>query len=85
MSNAKYEYIFEAMLGRKLNVDAIIGLAITSSFYRNDWINGTSLDEVPLECLLGIAEMAEEYCEWVGLTDVSITEADVKEAIWGEC
>ena len=70
---------------KKLNVDAIVGLAITTSFHRNDWDNQTSIDEIDDNGLLNVAEMAEEYCEWVGLTDVSITKENVKEAIWGEC
>jgi len=85
MTEYKYGYIFEEMLGKKANVDAIIGLAIATYFLRNDWDNQTSVDEVDNNALLDIAEMAEDYCDWVGLPNVMITQADVKEALWGEC
>jgi len=61
MTEYKYGYIFEEMLGKKANVDAIIGLAIATSFLRNDWDNQTSVDEVDNNALLDIAEMAEDY------------------------
>ena len=74
----------EDVLASKLNVDAIIGLAIATSFLRNDWDNQTSIDELDDDALSDIAEMAKDYCDWVRLPNVTITQTDVKTAIWGD-
>jgi len=70
---SKYDCLLEAIDASKFNVDAVIGVAIGTAFLRSDWDNQTD-----------IAEMAEDYCDWIGLRNIQITHADVKEAIWGE-
>ena len=81
---SKYDCLLEAIDASKFNVDAVIGVAIGTAFLRSDWDNQTDITEVSSNALSEIAEMAEDYCDWIGLRNIQITHADVKEAIWGE-
>ena len=67
---------------KEINIDAIIGMAVTTAFMRCNWNNDTHSHEI--SDWSEITDLAEEYCTWVGLEDVDIDEHTVRESIWGE-
>ncbi len=66
--------------------DAIIGLAVTTAFFRSDFDNQTDPCEVEdQDAWEHIATTAYQYLRWVGL-DASTIQVDkyvIAKAIWG--
>lgn len=70
-----------------LNIDAIIGLAISTAFLRADFDNQTSPSEVEEQNAWdGIADQALDYLRWVGveIADIEIDKYTIAQCIWGK-
>lgn len=66
---------------QELNQNAIVGMAIATAFMRSGWNARTRPDQV--SHWQEIIDLAEDYCHWAGLGAVEVTEASIKESIWG--
>jgi hypothetical protein len=65
-----------------INNNAIRGLAITTAFFRRGWCPDTQLNEC-VDDLAEIQSLAVEYLDWAGVSETSVSYADIANAIWG--
>ncbi len=69
-----------------MNIDAIVGLAISTAFLRADFDNQTSPSEVDeQEAWDGIADQALDYLKWaeIDTAKIEINKYVIAQAIWG--
>ena len=70
-----------------MNLDAIVGLAISTAFLRSDFDNQTTPNEVEDQSAWeGIIDLAVEYLGWTGIdtNGIKIDKYKVAEVIWGK-
>jgi hypothetical protein len=69
-----------------MNIEVLIGLAIATSMWQNNWTPGTSMEEVLEQDpeFAAIREQADNNLSWLesGLEIELTTALDVVEAIW---
>lgn len=69
-----------------IDQDAIVGLAVTTAFFRSDFDNQTNPCEVEDQDAWGnIATTTYEYLRWVGLdaTAIRVDKYVIANSIWG--
>jgi len=70
-----------------MNVDAIVGLAISTAFFRSDFDNQTTPTEVEDQnAWASVAELATEYLGWtdIDVDGIKIDKYKIAKAIWGK-
>ena len=69
-----------------ININAVVGLAITTAFLRSDFDNQTTASEVEdQDAWDSIASLAMDYLKWanIEISDVSIDKYVISQSIWG--
>jgi hypothetical protein len=69
-----------------LNMDALIGLAITTAIFRSDYDNQTDVADLEIDDAWDtIEELALDYLKWVGvdISNLSIDKYDIAQSFCG--
>ena len=75
-----------------MNIEAIIGLAISTAFLRSGFGNSSSALDVEQEedveqedAWDDIAELARDYLKWanIDISEIELDKYDIAESIWG--
>ena len=69
-----------------MNIEAIIGLAISTAFLRSGFGNSSSaLDVEQEDAWDDIAELARDYLKWanIDISEIELDKYDIAESIWG--
>ena len=68
-----------------LNIDAIVGLAVATAFFRLEYTNSSTIDDVEGEKAWGeIGELAASYLSAAGVPYFNVTKEVIVNAIWGD-
>ena len=69
-----------------MNIEAIIGLAISTAFLRSGFGNSSfALDVEQEDAWDDIAELARDYLKWanIDISEIELDKYDIAESIWG--
>lgn len=69
-----------------INIDAVIGLAISTAIFRLDFVSETTIDEfIEHNCWDKVAELAFDYIKWVGIDNngIEIDKYAIAQSFWG--
>jgi hypothetical protein len=69
-----------------INIDAVIGLAISTAIFRLDFVSDTTIDEfIDHDCWDEVAELAFDYIKWVGIetNGIEIDKYAIAQSFWG--
>jgi len=69
-----------------INIDAVIGLAITTAMLRLNYDNDTTFDEFKADNSCDeVAEIAIDYIQWVGIetSRIEIDISTIAQSMWG--
>lgn len=73
-------------MNQNINIDAVIGLAITTAMLRLNYNNDTTFDEFRSDDVCyEVAEIAFDYIKWVGIdtNEIEIDIYTIAQSFWG--
>ncbi len=79
-------YLQETPMNQKINIDAVIDLAIATSIFRLDFVFQTTIHEfVDHDCWDEVTELAYDYIKWAGIdtNEIEIDKYAIAQSFWG--
>ena len=79
-------YLHEIKMKEKLNMDAVVGLAIATAILRLNFDNQTTINEfIEHDIWDEVAELAFDYIKWIGIDTkkIEIDKYVIAQSFWG--